>query len=228
LGPAFHVRPAVDLAGKEAGDFSTAASQQAQIVHEAIVRSRDLLPRFAVFSLAPIALVIHLGFVFSDRVEVRTFQFDRDRCEWNWPHEGDLDGVQIAVTGLPDEVVAEECEVALRLSVSARVSEADARAAVPNVRWHVEVAVSEPSTVWLRSAARLHAVTKAVRETMTALRDRFPQCLKLHVFAAIPTPVAVAFGQIVNPRMDPKVALYEYSRQRSPRYRHVLTLEDFA
>jgi len=42
----------------------------------------------------------------------------------------------------------------------------------------------------------------------------------------VPTPVAIALGQAVNPRMDPPVALYEYSRQRSPRYRYALTLEE--
>jgi hypothetical protein len=185
-----------------------------------------MLPRFAVFSLAPIALSTHLGFLFSDRVEVCAFQFDRDRSEWSWPTEDDSEDVQIEVSGMPTLSVTGACEVALRISISDRVSEADARSGAPSATHHVEVHVPQPSKMWLRSAARLRAATKQLHETLGALRDRFPQCSTLHVFAAVPTPIAIAFGQAVNPRMDPRVALYEYSRQRTPRYRFALMLEE--
>jgi hypothetical protein len=91
---------------------------------------------------------------------------------------------------------------------------------------HVEVRVSDPSTTWLSSGARLRAVTKQLRATLAALRNRFPECSKVHVFAAVPAPVAIVFGQAINPRMDPPIALYEYARQRIPRYRYALTLEE--
>jgi hypothetical protein len=109
------------------------------------------------------------------------------------------------------------CEVTLRISISARVSEADAMAGAPTAEHHVELNVAEPSTKWLNSGARLRAATKQINETFKALRNRFPACSKVHVFAAVPTPIAIALGQAVNPRMDPPIAMYEYSRQRTPR-----------
>jgi len=227
LGPALHVRPSgAEWRGDEPEEWNVAAAQQRLIVQEAIEKSRDLLPRFAVFSLAPIPLAAHLGFLFSDRVEVRAFQFDRDRSEWNWPSEDNDQEVQFAITGLPAYPVTDSCEVALRISISTRISEADAKAGAVAAAYHVELHVPEPGRTWLRSGARLRAATKAIREVLTALRDRFPECLTVHVFAAVPTPVAIALGQAVNPRMDPPVALYEYARQRAPRYRFALTLEE--
>ncbi len=85
-----------------------------------------------------------------------------------------------------------------------------------------------PNKMWLSSTARLRAAAKQVRDTLAAIRDRFPECTRIHVFAAVPTPIAIALGQAVNPRMDPAVALYEYSRQRSPRYRFAFALEEEA
>lgn len=226
LGPALHVRPSgAEWKGDRPDEWRLAADQQRLIVREAIDKSRDLLPRFAVFSLAPIALATHLGFLFSDRVEVRAFQFDRDCSKWSWPTNDD-ETVQISTAGIPSTPVQDTCEVALRISISARVSEADAKAAAPAAEHHVELHVPDPSKTWLRSGTRLRAATKQIRATLEALRDRFPACSKIHVFAAVPTPVAIALGQAVNPRMDPPVALYEYSRQRSPRYRFALTLEE--
>lgn len=227
LGPALHVRPSgAEWKGELPDEWRLAAEQQRLIVREAIERSRDLLPRFAVFSLAPIALATHLGFLFSDRVEIRAFQFDRDRSEWSWPTNDENETVQISTTGIPSAAVQDACEVTLRISISARVSEADAKAGAPAAEHHVELHVPEPSKTWLSSGPRLRAVTTQIRETLAALRDRFPECTKVHVFAAVPTPVAIALGQAVNPRMDSPIALYEYSRQRSPRYRYALTLEE--
>lgn len=219
-----HDVPGAEWRGDQPEEWNTAATQQWLIVRDAIEKSRDLLPRFAVFSLAPTPLAAHLGFLFSDRVEVRAFQFDRDRSEWTWPSNDDGEDVKFAKTGLPVSQVTESCEVALRISISARVSEADAKAGAAVAGYHVELHVPEPSKTWLRSGARLRAATKAIHDVLMALRDCFPECSAIHVFAAVPTPVAIALGQAVNPRMDPPVALYEYARQRAPRYRFALML----
>lgn len=230
LGPALHVRPAPSgWTGEAPEEWKAAAAQQRLVVQDAVEKSRDLLPRFAVFSLAPTSLAAHLGFLFSDRVEVRAFQYDRDRSEWSWPSDAaEHEDVQIETDGLPDEVVFEPCEVALRLSISARVSEADARAGAPEAAHHLEVHVPTPNKMWLDSTKRLQAAAKRIRDTLAAIREWFPECTRIHVFAAVPTPIAIALGQAVNPRMDPTVALYEYSRQRSPRYRFALALEEGA
>lgn len=225
LGPPFHVRPIVARGADGNEDWGDAARQQRLIVDEAIARSRDLLPRFAIFSLAPIPLAVHLGFLFSDRLEVRAFQFDRDRGKWDWPSETGSESNRVVTTGLPVVPSGECVEVALRLSISARVSDANALAAAPNVAAQVEIAVQSPSVTWLRSDRQLVAVAKAIRDALATIREKLPECSRIHVFAAIPTPVAIALGQAINPRMEPPVALYEYSRQRSPRYRHALTLQ---
>lgn len=227
LGPALHVRPCPSgWRGDLPEEWREAAAHQVSIVAGAITKSRDLLPRFAVFSLAPIPLAAHLGFLFSDRVEVRAFQYDRDRAEWNWPNGPTPEAILIDTVGLPPRPIDEPCEVTLRVSFSSRVAEADAKASAPGASYHVEIGVREPSKMWLRTEERLRAAAAAIREVLASLRDRFPRCTTLHVFAAVPTPIAVALGQAVNPRMDPPVALYEYSRQRAPCYRLALVLEE--
>jgi hypothetical protein len=227
LGPPLHVRPVVAVGDGSAEDWEGAARQQKTLVAEALAKSRDLLPRFAVFSLAPISLAVHLGFLFSDRVEVRPFQFDRDGKVWTWP-TGVLDPDQAKVTtsGCPSATIEDECEVALRISLSARVPVSDAATAAPNATIHIEIAADTPSVTWLKSESQLAAVTTAVRTALAAIRAHLPRCRRIHVFAAVPTPAAIILGQAVNPRMDPPVSLYEYSRQRSPRYRLALTLDE--
>jgi hypothetical protein len=58
------------------------------------------------------------------------------------------------------------------------------------------------------------------------VRERVPRCERIHLFYAGPTGGAIILGQQVNPRMNPPVELYEYSRQWDPRYRRALTLQE--
>jgi hypothetical protein len=68
FGAPVYVRPVVGPP-----PWMDAARYQQSTVHEAVERSRDIVPRFAVFSFAQIPLAIHLGFVLSDRLQVRCF-----------------------------------------------------------------------------------------------------------------------------------------------------------
>lgn len=120
----------------------------------------------------------------------------------------------------------DECEVALRLSISAKVAAADAVAAAPAATIQIEIAAATPSVTWLRSDEQVVAVATAFREAVASIRAYLPRCSRIHLFAAVPAPVSIVIGQSVNPRMDPPVELYEYSRQRTPRYRHALTLQE--
>ena len=62
------------------------------------------------------------------------------------------------------------------------------------------------------------------REVLRAIRDQMPNCQRIHLFYAGPTGGAVTIGQQINPRMNPPVDTYEYSRQWKPQYRYALTL----
>jgi len=219
FGAPLWVRPTV-------GDlpWTDAAAEQAEIIEEAIQRSRDLLPRFAVFSLAQIPLAIHLGFVLSDRVEVDCYQYDRERKTWRWPEDGAANvGSDIQVKGLPVKKVNKTGDVVIRVSLSATIAPEDTRVVVPGVI-EIDLSVKKPDVMWLRSATQLSALGTTFREVLRGIRDHMPACQRIHLFYAGPTGGAVTIGQQINPRMNPPVETYEYSRQWTPRYRRALTL----
>ncbi len=65
-------------------------------------------------------------------------------------------------------------------------------------------------------------------DVLKSIRRKVPGCCRVHVFYAGPAAGAFLLGQCINPRMDPELAVYEFSRQRDPRYRlaGVLAEED--
>lgn len=220
FGPPLFVRPSVSDES-----WTGAASLQKAIVDEALTRSRAKLPRFAVFSLSPIPLAIHLGFLLSDRVEVEPFQYDRDQKTWKWPENTGTPDIVFDVSGLPISIVRKPTDVSVRVSLSADVQSADVRAVVGKLPVEIELRVNRPDVSWLVSPEQLQALSRTFRTALADIRRLVPNAERLHLFYAGPTGCAIVIGQAINPRMNPPVALYEYSRQQQPRYRHVLTLD---
>lgn len=219
FGPPFRAKPVV--AGD---DWEAAAAFQGALIEDALVRARELLPRFAVFSLSPISLAVHLGFLLSDRVEVEPFQFDRDRRTWSWPTPG------AAWEPVDRRVVRHEGRggaAVVRVSLSARVSPTDTEVHAPAPCIEADVFIANPDVTWLVNPAQLVEVSRAIRAVLAMCRDQ-EGCNAVHLFISGPTGAAIVIGQAVNPRMCPPVTLYEYARQREPRYRPSIVLRDGA
>lgn len=207
------------------GLWEAAADFQAKLVEDAIARSADLRPRFAVFSLSTIPLVVHLGFLLSDRVEVQGFQYDRDRNSWRWDDAlAESADLAMVTTGVPDRLVERAGDVVIRVSLSALINPQDTKAQVAAPLAEIDLTVAEPDKMWLRSQEQLVRLAQEFRRVLRHLDERVPNTERIHLFVSAPTPACVVLGQAINPRMVPPVALYEFNRQRTPRYRHVLTL----
>jgi hypothetical protein len=220
IGPPVGIRPKYG-----AGLWQFAAQLQAAVVDDAIAKSADLRPRFAVFSLSPIPLVIHLGFLLSDRVEVEAFQYDRERNSWRWDdglaQDADL---EIGTRGVPDDAIAEPGDVVVRVSLSDIIRPRDTRVHVPTPLAEIDITVADPDRMWLRSREQLVRLGREFRRVLKLIGQRCPEVSRIHLFVCAPTPACIELGRAINPRMTPPVELYEFDWQKSPRYEHVLTL----
>jgi hypothetical protein len=218
FGPPLFVRPSTTES------WEIAAAYQQLLLDEAIERSKDLLPRFAVFSLSPIPLAVHLGYLLSDRAEVRHFQYDRDRKTWSWDPDCAEWDTSFRIAGMPDEAVEESVDVVVRVSLSALIATADTQEAIGACPVEIDLFVEEPDVMWLRHPAQLLALGKVFRRLLSELNRRVPSCRRIHLFYAGPIGGAITLGQAINPRMNPVVDLYEFDRRKTPRYERVLTL----
>ena len=90
---------------------------------------------------------------------------------------------------------------------------------VPNAV-EIDLTVNSPGVTWLRSPAQLVVLGATFRDVLHLIRERLPKVERTHLFYAGPTGGAIVIGQQINPRMNPPVETYEYSRQWNPRYRH--------
>jgi hypothetical protein len=218
-GPPVYVMPSWD-----GQSWESTAEFQRRAVAAAINKATPFKPHFALFSLAPVPLVVHLGYLLSDRVNVTPYQYHRERGSWLWNADADFD-YEIVTVGMPRQVIKDAGDVTVRVSLSAEVSEEDSTAAAGYTKVQIDLRVSSPSRIWLQHPDQLKALDMSFRNALSAINRFVPDCERVHLFYAGPTGGALKIGQAINPRMDPRIVLYEYSRKSQPKYAPVLVLD---
>ena len=217
FGAPVYLRPQID-------SWEEAASYQRQAILELFEKCRNSFPpRFAVFSIAPIPLIVQLGFLLTYSVPTRYFKLHLDSQTWLWPSEK-ID-TKFDVTGIPAELITSECDVVIRVSLSEKVGKHETDPIVSGAPVEIDIAVNDTSLTWLRSISQVTEFATVFRHVLSEIRQKVIGCQHIHLFMAVPAPIALITGQQINPRMNPPVSLYQYERNKEPRYQYAFTLE---
>jgi hypothetical protein len=162
----------------------------------------------SVFALAPIPLLVMLGHAIGNKVATDFFQCHRDKPQrWAW-YEGE-EVARFEVRQLKRG--ADPARVALVLPLSGPI----AAASIPSVIndtctiYEIGLAGRSPTTGFLRQREDLETFRVAYRGLLARLRGEHAGLRELHVFPAIPAPVAVACGFDLLPKVDPTLVIYD-------------------
>lgn len=179
-------------------------------VERSIGEQDSIASRIAVFPLAPVSACLYLGYLLTNRLNVRAFQYHRDAATWAWPTDpGPATFPSFAET----TASIESCpEVFFLFHLSAQIDASAIRARVGGSQAVFECSVPNPSTSWLRSKAQLDELARKSRDTFEIAADRYPRTTRWHILYAGPAPGAVVVGQQLNPTMVPATQFYEFQR----------------
>lgn len=119
-----------------------------------------------------------------------------------------------------------ELEVSIAVSLSAKIADIDVRQTAPDAKKAIEIFIDNPDVMWLQSPVQLYKLGQIFRNVLAAIDSKIPRCSRIHLFYSGPTGGCVVIGQQINPRMNPPVELYQYSRQSNARNQHALTLTE--
>jgi hypothetical protein len=141
---------------------------------------------------------------------VDLYQRHRDRQDWSWPHgdESEHEFYELVKPELPTD---NEQPIVLMLSVSDTVPVDRMRCVFEHDPLVYEI---RARTIWLeflRSRQRIVMFSEVVTHLLAELRSRHGQDQPVHVFSALPAPLAIQFGRMIK-RFDPPLVLYEYRK----------------
>jgi hypothetical protein len=167
--------------------------------------------RVSVFALAPIPLLIYLGSRLSNKTPVTLYQRHRDTESWAWKSTGEV----ITFRHRRIREGTDPASVALILSLSGTIlverlpGEIDDRFSVDEITLDRE----EPGFLFLNVAETLWQFRKTYFAYLETLTREHPNLRDLHLFPAVPAPVAVACGLDLLAKPHCRLLVYDLRRR---------------
>lgn len=167
------------------------------------ILEEDANVHFSVFPIAPIPLIMKLGYMMGDKCRADIYQFSRAQDSWKWSTE-ELsnsfcvekqlirDGVKIAlVLSLTDNIA---------LSRVTDVYDADILYIIRANRFGVDC---------IKSPADLAAFWNIYQITCNEIKNVYPQACEIGVFPAIPVSAAFEVGRRYMPGVYPQLRVFD-------------------
>jgi hypothetical protein len=164
----------------------------------------------SVFAIAPIPLLVFFGRLISDKVPSTLYQRHRSSQDWLWKDQGpvvDFETRQVQVGSDP-------ARVALVMSLSGRIPRSDYASHVDSSFSVYEMSPKgrEPGLQLLEREDSLRACQAVFLGSLRSIVANHPTATQIHLFPAIPAPVAVMVGRDLLPKRDPTVVLYDFNK----------------
>lgn len=165
----------------------------------------------SVFALAPIPLLVVLGRALSNKVPTTLFQRHRDTENWKWKEEGKAVGFETRTV----QEGTDPQSVALLLSLSGKIPGASLPGHIDErfTVYDITLLDAEPNVRFLEVEASLHAFRDEFMRTMQRILADHEGLPTVHLFPAVPAPIAVAIGRDLLPKRDPTMIIYDFDKR---------------
>ena len=206
----------IDLTNIEEGDgFVQVAMQRIRRETERLYdHGMDVAEtrHISLFALAPIPLLIFLGSQLSNKVPVEVFQRHRDTENWVWKASGE-----------PAEYTFHKVKtgnnpknVAMILSLSGKIHLNSLPSAINTSYSIYEITLgdTQPTPTYLRVRVDLMRFKEIYQTSLRAILREHENVEEIHLFPAIPAPIAVLCGKELLPKVDPKLLVYDFDKKK--------------
>lgn len=181
-------------------------------VHRELAPGNDR-PRpshISVFALGPIPLLIKLGHAIGNIIPADLFQKHRDTEDWKWKPESNE----------PFEYTIHEIDgsdnknIVLILSLSGKIHYEEVYKNFEGKPHVYEISIETPNPGFLNQQSQLKKFREVYRKLLSQIRNHHGPDIMIHLFPAIPAPIAVLCGREILPKSDPKVIVYDHEKMK--------------
>lgn len=159
----------------------------------------------SLFAIGPIPALIQLGQSIGNTISANIYQRHRDTEDWAWKAETD-EPFEYQVKEVPG---TDSKNIALVLSLSGNIHLEEVYKIFKDQPHLYEITISNPNLEFLTQQSRLNKFREIYRGLLTQIRDLHGGDATIHLFPAIPCPVAVVCGRELLPKSDPNLIVYD-------------------
>lgn len=168
----------------------------------------DKKAHFSVFPLAPIPLIIKLGYLMGDKIRADVFQKRRSPDTWKWQAK---DSGSFFLECRDPEPLRKGSGVSLVVSLSAAIAK-ERRiefAKFVGAKWMYELCATSPGVDCISSKKDLSEFWHAYQQLMEVIKCDHPRCKRISVLVAAPVSAAFEIGRRYMPGIYPALDVYE-------------------
>lgn len=185
--------------------------KKARTAYEAEGLNGGEIGHVSVFAIGSIPLLVYLGSQLSNKVPTDLYQRHRDTQDWLWrPEPGKVRYVQRLVREGTDSSL-----VALILSLSGKLTINQLPELEGFYIYEITLDGQLPSTDFLRSKSDLEGFRSQFQEFLGLVRAEHSSATEIHLFPAVPAPVAVICGRELLHKIPPSLNVYDRDRGSS-------------
>lgn len=161
----------------------------------------------SLFALAPMPLLALTGNLLGNKIPTDFYQRHRDTENWTWKTDGNSAEYKI-------ERIAEGSDdkrVILILSLSGKIhlDKLPSRVVKNANIYEITLGNAAPNPNFLRQRQDLTAFKDVYQLALREIGSRHGKVDKIHLFPAVPAPVAVLCGRELMPKVDPILVIYD-------------------
>lgn len=177
------------------------------------------IKHLSIFALASIPLLIYVGYEIGDTIPSDVYQAHRDTNSWKWQLQNKQEFKYIIDTPQLPEVCNIKA-IALNLSLSGTIHSQEIFPVMPKPYCIYKMTITEPDRDYLKSKDQLDLFKVEMRALLRQIREIHGCDCEIHLFPAIPASAAVSLGQLLLPKSDPLIHVYENNQG----FRYALTI----
>jgi len=165
------------------------------------------IDHLSIFGLAPMPFLIHLGACLSNKIPTDLYQKHRDTQTWVW--KSDSEPVRYKI--IKRQTGTDSSKVGLLLSLSGMISTERLPDAIDSTFHVYEITLEgiTPTPTFLRNKADLESFRRTFQSFLSSLHKDHDGLTELHLFPAVPAPVAVVCGLDRLKKVDPTLLVYD-------------------
>lgn len=167
----------------------------------------------SLFALGPIPLLVALGAELSNKLRVDFFQRHREKgSTWKWQATGGVARfkVQKIRPGRVERAVAVLVDLSGPLDIGSLPAEINKTFPI----YRLSLANQDPNAGFLRRRQDLENFRKAYRNLLATIMKDNPGVREIHLFPAMPAPVAVCCGHDLLPKVHPELLVYDRDKRK--------------
>ncbi|MDJ0902480.1 MAG: SAVED domain-containing protein [Xenococcus sp. MO_188.B8] len=160
----------------------------------------------SIFALAPIPLLIYFGYKIGDITPSDIYQKHRDSDSWRWQSSNPEFRYIVEKEPLSE---LNSKSVVLNLSLSGTIQPDEIKKVIQEPYHLYKITIHKPDRNYLKSKDQLELFNLEMRSLLREIRDLHGEDCNIHLFSAIPVSIAVSFGQLLLPKSDPLIFIYD-------------------